>query len=281
MIRNSPLFWLTGTLGIVVLAACIVVAALPGFAQDAKPGPLTRKQPLPAAGKRGANADRILRQMGEYLRGAKEFTFRTEVAYDTLLPNGQKIQYGGQAKISVHRPDKLLVQFDGEERKSRIFYDGRTFTILDERLNVYSVTDVPPTIDDAIDQVVAMYGFSPPIADFVYADPYKVLSENVDTGFKVGQSLIDGVTCHHLAFRQDAIDWQIWIAQGGRPVPRKLVITYKQEPGSPQYTARLSDWNFQPRLAESGFTFHPPDGADKIDFLKPRWEIGGEENETE
>ncbi len=277
MIRKNPIFWATGMLGIAVLSACMVVAALPGFAQDTKPTPLLRKLPVPAPGRIGSNANRILREMGQYLRGAKEFTFLAEVAYDTLLPNGQKIQYSGQSNVSVRRPDKLLVRYEGEERNSRIFYDGKTFTILDERRDLYSVTDVPATIDDAIDQVVKMYGFSPPIADLVYADPYKVLIENVDTGFTVGQSLVDGVTCHHLAFTQDAIDWQIWIEQGGRPVPRKLVITYKEEPGSPQYTARLSDWNFQPRLAESCFTFHPPNGADKIEFLTPRWEIGGEQ----
>ena len=281
MTKYRPLFCTVG-IGIgLLLVVCLVIAALPGFAQDNKSTPLLKKLPLPAPDMIEDNADRILREMGEYIREAKEFTFRTEVAYDTLLPNGQKIQYSGQANISVHRPDKLLVRFDGEERKSRIFYDGKTFTILDARMNVYSVTDVPPTIDDAVDQIVEMYGFSPPIADFVYTDPYKVLIENVDTGFTVGQSLVDGVNCHHLAFTQDVIDWQIWIEQGGRPVPRKLVITYKQEPGSPQYTARFSDWNFQPRLAESSFTFHPPDGADKIDFLKPRLEIGSEDDETE
>ena len=277
MIQKNPIFWATGTLGIVILSACMVVAALPGFAQDTKPTPLLRKLPVPAPGRIGDNANRILREMGQYLRGAEEFTFIAEVAYDTLLPNGQKIQYSGQSNVSVRRPDKLLIRYEGEERKSRIFYDGKTFTILDARRDLYSVTDVPPTIDDAIDHVVEMYGFSPPIADLVYADPYKVLIENVDTAFKVGQSIVDGATCHHLAFTQDAIDWQIWIQQGGRPVPRKLVITYKEEPGSPQYTARLSDWNFQPRLAESSFTFHPPDGADKIEFLKPRWEIEGEQ----
>ncbi len=281
MTKCRPLFCTVG-IGIgLLLAVYLVIAALPGFAQDNKPTPLLRKLPLPPPDMIGDNAERILREMGEYLRKAKEFTFRTEVVYDTLLANDQKIQYSGRANISVHRPDKLLVWFDGEERRSRIFYDGKTFTILDARMNVYSVTDVLPTIDDAVDQIVEMYGFSPPIADFVYTDPYKVLIENVDTGFTVGQSLVDGVNCYHLAFTQDVIDWQIWIEQGGRPVPRKLVITYKQEPGSPQYAARLSDWNFQPRLAENGFTFHPPDGADKIDFLKPRWEIGGEENETE
>jgi len=50
-------------------------------------------------------------------------------------------------------------------------------------------------------------------------------------------------------------------------VPRKLVITYKSEPGSPQYRARLSGWDFQPRLSDHYLQFHPPTGADEIEFL--------------
>ena len=50
-------------------------------------------------------------------------------------------------------------------------------------------------------------------------------------------------------------------------MPRKLVITYKDEPGFPQYTARLSKWNLQPRLSDHYFHFHPPAGADEIEFM--------------
>ena len=68
-------------------------------------------------------------------------------------------------------------------------------------------------------------------------------------------------------FSQEVIDWQIWIEDGPRPVPRKLLITYKEEPGSPQYVARLSDWDFQPCLSDHYFRFQPPKGSDEIEFL--------------
>jgi len=71
-----------------------------------------------------------------------------------------------------------------------------------------------------------------------------------------------------LAFTQKEIDWQIWIEEGPRPLPRKLLITYKNEPLSPQYTAILSGWDLQPRLSDSFAEFHPPIGSDEIQFLK-------------
>jgi hypothetical protein len=59
----------------------------------------------------------------------------------------------------------------------------------------------------------------------------------------------------------------VWIEAGGRPLLRKVVLTHKQLPGSPQWTAYLSDWNFAPQLSDSLFVFTPPQGAQKIKFI--------------
>ena len=214
-----------------------------------------------------ARADRILRQMSDYLKTAGEFTFHADVTYDEVLASGQEIEYGGTADVTVRRPDRLHVEYRGDERRSRVFLDGGSFTLYDLDASVYAVTEVPPEIDAAVDLVFEKYGFSVPIADLVYSDPYSALTASVETGFVAGRHSVDGMPCHHLAFSQDAIDWQIWIEAGPRPVPRKLVITLKDEPGSPRYTARLSGWDFQPRLSDHYFEFHPPDGADEIEFL--------------
>ena len=212
-------------------------------------------------------ADRILRQMSEYLQTAGEFTFRADITYDSMQSGGEEIQYGGVAKAVVRRPDRLHVEFNGDERHNQILYDGGTFTLFDVAAGLYAVTEVPSTLDAAVDLIFEKYGFSVPIADFVYADPYQTLMENAESGFVVGMHSVDGVPSHHLYFRQDSIDWQIWIEDGPRPVPRKLLITYKNEPESRQYTARLSGWDFQPRVSEHYFEFVPPDGASEMEFL--------------
>ena len=223
----------------------------------------------PAAAASGvkAQADRILRQMSEYLRTADEFTFHADIVYDSELTNGEKIQYGSTSDIAVRRPNRLHVTYRGDERQSRVFFDGQTITLYDVAVGVYAVTAVPAEIDKAVDFIFEKHGFSVPIADLIYADAYTTLTEQVESGFLVGRHAVDGIACYHLAFSQETIDWQIWIEDGLRPVPRKLVITYKTEPGSPQYSARLSGWDFQPRLSDQYFHFHPPAGADEIEFL--------------
>jgi hypothetical protein len=176
------------------------------------------------------------------------------------------LQFGGVAKLALRRPDRMRARLDGDTRQLEMVFDGRTFTVHDAARNVYAQKESPGTVDAALDTLFERYGFSVPLADLLYSDPYQTLMASVGTGNVVGQRILDGVACHHLAFSQETIDWQIWIEDGARPVPRQLVITYKDEPGAPQYIARLSGWDFRPRLSKSFFGFNPPAGADAIEF---------------
>ena len=108
------------------------------------------------------------------------------------------------------------------------------------------------------------FGIAMPLEDFVRSDPYKDLLQKATSGADIGPVNVMGVPCEHLAFTQTNIDWQVWIENGARPVPRKFVITYKDEPDSPQYTAIFSNWDFTTKLPDFLFKFEPPAGASKI-----------------
>jgi hypothetical protein len=225
-------------------------------------------------------ADRILREMGEYLSSAEEFSFRAEIGYDEFTDWGQEVQYGGVASISVRRPDGLHVVYDGDQRQSRIVFDGETVVFHDLQTNLYATTEAPGKIDDAVDRIFDLYGYSVPVADLVYSDPYETLIGSADFGVVVGRRSVDGMPSFHLAFSGEILDWQIWIEDGPRPVPRQLVITYKEEPGAPQYRARFSNWDFQPRLSDHYFEFDPPAGSAPMEFL-PVQERPNQEREVE
>ena len=59
-----------------------------------------------------------------------------------------------------------------------------------------------------------------------------------------------GVNCHHLAFTQENVDWQVWIQDGPQPFIRKFVITHKNEPGAPEFTALITHWDLTQRIAD-------------------------------
>jgi hypothetical protein len=70
-----------------------------------------------------------------------------------------------------------------------------------------------------------------------------------------------------LAGRADTVDYQVWIPEGAQPLPLRMVLTYKNAEGQPQFRAQFSDWNLAPEVQDSQFAFSPPEGARKISFL--------------
>jgi hypothetical protein len=63
---------------------------------------------------------------------------------------------------------------------------------------------------------------------------------------------------------------QLWIAKSPEPLPRRVVITYKNAPGEPQFRADLDEWSVPAQLDAAAFAFVPPANAEQIMYLAPR-----------
>jgi hypothetical protein len=63
---------------------------------------------------------------------------------------------------------------------------------------------------------------------------------------------------------------ELWVENDDRAIPHRLVITYRGLPGTPNFIAEFSDWNFQNRPSDADFVFRPPAGATKVDVPPPR-----------
>jgi hypothetical protein len=76
--------------------------------------------------------------------------------------------------------------------------------------------------------------------------------------------LLCGKTCDHFAYRADGVDFQVWIASVGDPLPCRLVITTTDDPARPEYEATLS-WDLEPLYDDSMFSFAPQQGVTRIE----------------
>ena len=86
------------------------------------------------------------------------------------------------------------------------------------------------------------------------------------SGKEVDTDRIDGGPCRHLFFTQSgAVEVELGVENNDRAVPRRLVITYRALPGTPNSIAEFSDWNFQKRPSDAELVFRPPAGATKVD----------------
>jgi hypothetical protein len=215
-----------------------------------------------------ARADMLLNRMGAVLAAAEEFTVTNTFTSDETVSTGEIVQLEGTVEIALRRPDGLRASIHGDFGSKQYFYDGSRMVFADGSHNTYAQAMVPATIDETMDEMWQTYGVKIPLVDFVSSDPYATLMKNVESGFYAGLHQVNGVHCHHLVFTQEQIDWQIWIADGVLPLPQKLVITYKQEDGYPQYTALFSDWHLGPGLSDAVFDFVPPEGSIKIVFAE-------------
>jgi hypothetical protein len=238
----------------------IVVPVIAGLALCA--APQARGAP-----KIDAQAEQYLKQMCSFLAGLKAFSFSAEESVDTTNASGQVVELSNRRQVTVARPNRIAAEITGDGGSRQFFYDGKTVTLFDRAANVYGTDQAPSTIDAMLDDVFQRLGVSVPLADLLFADPYKVLTENVQTGTFVGAHRVGNTRCQHLAFTETALDWQIWIDTGDKPLPRRLAIRFKQAPGAPRYAATLDDWNTAPQTTDATFTFTPPAGAQKIAFL--------------
>ena len=221
-----------------------------------------------------ARALAVLKESADYLSKAKSFRLAAELGFDVVQADGQTIEFGATRTVTIRRPDHAYAEGrrrDGDT--SRFFFDGQVVTVSHPDQNAFASAKIPGTLDKTLDYLIDEVGVPMPLADLLYSDVYAVLSEHIEASVYVGVSNLGGVRCHHLAFRHPEADWQIWIEDGERPLPRRLVITYKTHEGTPQFRARLFDWDLAPEVPDSLFSFKPSPGAQQVPFVartKPR-----------
>jgi hypothetical protein len=214
-------------------------------------------------------ADAVLKRMSSDMAALQSFRFVGESSTEGVLKNGEKLQFDATSQVAVRRPDKLRSDRVGGERDVAFFYNGQQIAVLGKRMNVYATTPAPHNLDEAIDYARARFGLDAPAADLLLTNSYGNLTRDVLSGQYLGEDVVDGVACDHIAFRGKDTDFQLWVEKGPRALPRKYVITSKDVAGQPEFTIALRDWQVNPNLPDSEFNFVPPPGADRIDFLKP------------
>ncbi len=250
---------------------CLAFWALTGSALSQQQ-PQKQQAPPPAPQAEKAKAPEpdplaIFQKMCDFLKSQQQFTYKAEIADDQVYYGDKKLQYEIDTETFVRRPDRLRVNAEGDLVDKQFYLDGKTITLYDKDHNVYGTFEVPPDIESALEKAHKEFGVHVALTDLTSPNLWELVSKRIKHSLYVGQSKIRGVLCHHLSFDGDNVQFQVWIDAGDQPLPRKVVLTHKNLPGSPQWTAYLSDWNFSPQLNDNLFAFTPPPGAEKIKFI--------------
>jgi hypothetical protein len=228
-----------------------------------------------------ADAQAILMGMADFLSKTPRFSVTLADRYDVLQDNGQMIEFGETRQILVSRPDHLRVEVENSDGdRHLVFYDGKAITVFSPGPNLYAQAAKAGGIDAAVKFFLQDLRMRLPLAALLLSRLPQELQSRTQSLDYVERTQLDGKPVHHLAGRTETVDYQVWVAAGAEPLPLRIVLTYRNAKGHPQFRAQFSDWNLSPQVTDAQFAFNPPAGARKIAFAAelPHIEVPGANN---
>jgi hypothetical protein len=234
--------------------ACALALARGGVAAD------------PAAPAPTPHAEEVLRAMSAYLAKAKAFAYHAEVEFDRILPGGPKVRLAGAVDVAVARPGSLYVDYRDDVSERVVWLEKGRLTLFDPVAFTYAQVSGPKDIDGMVAKLEKDHGLALPLGELAESDPHAVLTRGVELAHYVGVHDVEGIHCHHVVLHRPDLDLQVFVEVGDKPLPRKLVFEYPDRPGSPQYTASITEWSLDPPAADL-FEAKVPEDAATVEFL--------------
>jgi hypothetical protein len=227
--------------------------------------------PVPAAQAKATDTQKLAHELllraARFLAQAPRFSVTVASNYDALQADGEKIEFGERRKVILNRPGQFRVETERSDgRRGWTVFTGKEIVVVDVTNRVYATDPQPGGIDDSIVHFISDLGLRLPLALMLTTRMPSEFEKRVRSADYVEKTNLLGTPAHHIAVRGETVDFQVWIADGAQPVPLRVVINYRDEPGQPQFRATLSDWNFAPAITAATFAPQFPDGATKISF---------------
>lgn len=248
----------------VLLGCAAALAVQPAYAQ---PSAATTEAIAPDVDPRAVEA---LKKMSTYLSTLNSFRLVSEGSLDVITVDDQKVQLDMITTYQVKKPG-IRIDWVSDQKNRQFYYDGSKFSLVSPTLNYYATVDAPATNKEFLAALYERTGVELPLADlFRWADAdHEDDIARLTSAFSVGTATIDGVKTDHWAYRTDDYDWELWMEQGDRPLPRKFVLIDRTDPTLPAFTARLA-WEVNPTLDAAAFTYVPAANAVAISFNSPQ-----------
>ena len=209
----------------------------------------------------------LLSNIGAYMRVLENFNIRSTHTVDEVLDSGAKVQLSSLHMLYVSRPNRLRVDIEGDGESRGIWYSDKEVTMFDRKRNQCGSITAGETIAETVTELGEKYGLAIPLSDLLSAYAYAEAAGRILTSEYIEASEVLGYKCHHLAFTGVEVDWQIWVSAEVAPLPRKMVITYKDRPGTPRYTVLVHSWDQLFDISASFFEFKAPAGAERIEIV--------------
>ena len=237
-------------------AACLAAAlAAPAAAQDDAPDP-PRIDPA---------ALEAARAMGERLRALDAFTIEATLSTEEVLESGETLLHLERLTADIDPPGGLRMELRSPGRERVFLYDGARAVLWGPITRYYTAVPFSGTLTALVQETARRYDYHVPLSDlFLWGTEAADLARVTQAQY-VGADYLGGRVCDHYAFRQEGVDWQLWIDTAEAGLPCAYRITDLSDPARPSFAATLTIGTgavFDDRR----FTFAAPDDAVEIPF---------------
>ena len=211
-----------------------------------------------------SEAKAVFKAMSDFLTAQQSVSVGYDATLEIVTAEMMKVGLASSGNLSFSRPDKIRMTRTGGIADVEMVYDGKTLSAYGKTLNVFGKLPLEGKLDDVIAMLRDEFGLELPAADLLSSAPYEVMMENVIDARALGEGMIRGQMCDHLAFRTSDVDWQIWVAQGEKPFPCRFTITSKMTALAPSYSIEFSGWKTGAEIAADDFQLKPAAGAKEV-----------------
>lgn len=205
--------------------------------------------------------------MSERLHELEAFSVEADLSWEEVLATGEKILSIEQVTAEVARPSGLRLERSSPGRERIFFYDGKRAVLWGPITRYYAAVAFDGPLSDLAVVLAERYGYEVPLSDlFLWGgDPEDTAS--IREAKYIGEARIGGRLCDHYAFREEGVDWQLWIDSGEGGLPCRYAIVDLRDPANPLFQATVV---VRPvtEFPDSRFSFVPPDDAIEIRFLE-------------
>ena len=214
-----------------------------------------------------ARGRELVQQMSKRLAAATELTVTTTEQRDVVRRSGTKDRVSLTGVYTLRRPDRFHTTLTGGKGLES-WYDGKKLTVAVQEEKVFSQAPMPETIDRTLDALAERYDMALPLADLFYSNPAKALLSDTTTGGYAGTENVGDTTCHHLAFRDVGVEWEVWLPLQGEPLPTRFKTVGKHRTGQPVTEVTFKNWNLAPQTSDATFTPSVPAEYEGIAILQ-------------
>ena len=275
-----------------LLAVLLFTTNTIALAQDGK------KSREPESAKSAKQVDspavKALEPLFRQLKQAKSSRTTVELSADTIVDGAVIGSQKSSYQIASLRPNQFTVYLKDEERRTRIYSNGKQATIALSP-SAYTVLDKPILMQEAV--------FNLPIPMGPY--PEAVLSMSL-AGIDPGQTFTTGMksvtlvdrkrfrgeqpAIHFAGVQDDDVKWDLWITQDVRPKPLRLMVDLTEmlrangdlqlTPGY-QFVLRFDFklWHLNNRTDPNLFVYKPIKGSKQYKSIEAYYESLAEEQE--